>query len=139
MSPSAKNGLINRRTSPDGKTTKIDRYLIFLKDRITLKTLHSFVKVPKFNVEQLNDADDLDEVEFYNFQWQQKEFSSKEIKRYRKLENCKNDRQKDYHKKITEDNNNRYLDENGDVCYSRRIFSYVNDDEFELAKFGKCW
>lgn len=106
-----------------------------------MKTLHSFVKVPKFNVEQLNDTEDLDEIEFYNFQWQQKEFSSKEIKRYSKLENCKNDRQKDYHKKITEDN--RYLDENGDVCYTGKIFSYVNDYEFrekeaensELGKF----
>lgn len=96
-----------------------------------MKTLHSFVKVPKFNVEQLSDAEDLDEIEFYNFQWQQKEFSSKEIKRYSKLEDCKNDRQKDYHKKITDDNNNRYLDENGVVCYSGKIFSYVNDDEFE--------
>lgn len=97
--------------------------------------------MPKFDVEQLNDAEDLDEIEFYNFQWQQKEFSSKEIERYSKLENCKNDRQKDYHKKITEDN--RYLDENGDICYSGKIFSYVNDEEFrgdeaetsELAKF----
>lgn len=96
--------------------------------RITLKTLHSFVKVPKFNAEQLNDADDLDEIEFYNFQWQQKEFSTTEIKQYSKLENCKTDRQKEYHKKIHEDN--RYLDENGDVRYSGKIFSYINDDEF---------
>lgn len=113
----------------------------FFFDRITLKTLHSFVKVPKFNAEQLNDADDLDEIEFYNFLWQQKEFSKSEIKWYSKLENCKNDREKDYHKKITEDN--RYLDETGEVCYTGKIFSYVNDDEFhergtehsELANF----
>lgn len=99
-----------------------------------MKTLHSFVKVPKFNVEQLNDAEDLDEIEFYNFQWQQKEFSSKEIKKYSKLENCKNDRQKDYHKKITEDN--RYLNKSGDVCYAGKIFSYVNDDDFREDKAG---
>ncbi|XP_055304970.1 tectonic-like complex member Mks1 isoform X2 [Sitodiplosis mosellana] len=96
--------------------------------RITLKTLHSFVKVPKFNAEQLNDAEDLDEIEFYNFQWQQKVFSSAEIKLYSDLENCKNDRTKEYHKRITEVN--RYLDENGAVCYTGKIFSYINEDNY---------
>lgn len=96
--------------------------------RITLKTLHSFVKVPKFNAEQLNDAQDLDEIEFYNFQWQQKAFSSAEIRRYSNLERCKNERTKEYHQRITEDN--RYLDENGTICYTGKIFSYVNDDDY---------
>lgn len=94
--------------------------------------MHSFVKVPKFNAEQLHDAEDLDEIEFYNFQWQQKQFSSSEIRRYSNLENCKTDREKEYHKRITEDN--RYLDEKGDVCYTGKIFSYVNDDEFRDEK-----
>lgn len=97
-------------------------------NRITLKTLHSFVKVPKFNAEQLNDSQDLDEIEFYNFQWQQKEFSSAEIKRYSDLERCKDDRTREYHQRITEDN--RYLDENGTICYTGKIFSYVNEDDY---------
>lgn len=84
--------------------------------------------MPKFNAEQLNDADDLDEIEFYNFQWQQKEFSPNEIKLYSKLENCKNERTKEYHKQITEQT--RYLDENGDTCYTGKIFSYINDDNY---------
>ena len=90
--------------------------------------MHSFVKVPKFNAEQLNDTQDLDEIEFYNFQWQQKEFSSAEIKRYSNLERCKDDRTKEYHQRITEDN--RYLDENGTICYTGKIFSYVNEDSY---------
>lgn len=97
-------------------------------NRITLKTLHSFVKVPKFNAEQLSDAQDLDEIEFYNFQWQQKEFSSSEIKLYSDAENCKNERTKEYHRRITEDN--RYLDENGAICSSGKIFSYINEDNY---------
>lgn len=84
--------------------------------------------MPKFNAEQLNDAEDLDEIEFYNFQWQQKVFSSAEIKLYSNLENCKTDRTKEYHKQITEDN--RYLDENGAICYTGKIFSYVNEDDY---------
>lgn len=90
--------------------------------------MHSFVKVPKFNAEHLTDADDLDEIEFYNFQWQQKVFSNRELKIYSKLDNCKTDRHKEYHKQIV--NDTRYLDENGDVCYTGRIFSYVNDDNY---------
>lgn len=90
--------------------------------------MHSFVKVPKFNAEQLSDAQDLDEIEFYNFQWQQKEFSSSEIKFYNNLENCKSDQTKEYHKRITEDN--RYLDENGAICYTGKIFSYTNEDNY---------
>lgn len=82
--------------------------------------------MPKFNAEQLSDAQDLDEIEFYNFQWQQKEFSLAEMKFYRNLENCTNERTKEYHKRITEDN--RYLDENGSICYTGKIFSYTNDD-----------
>lgn len=93
-----------------------------------MKTLHSFVKVPKFNAEQLSDTQDLDEIEFYNFQWQQKEFSSAEVKLYSNLENCKCDRTKEYHKRITEDN--RYLDENGAICYTGKIFSYINEDSY---------
>lgn len=86
------------------------------------------MKVPKFNAEELNETDDLDEIEFYNFQWQQKEFSSKEIKRYSKLENCQNDRTKEYHKQITE--HTKYLNENGDTAYNGKIFSYTNDDNY---------
>lgn len=99
-----------------------------LSIRITLKTLHSFVKVPKFNAEQLNDAQDLDEIEFYNFKWQQKEFSLAEIQRYSNEENCKNERTKEYHQRIIDDN--RYLDENGAICHTGKIFSYINDDTF---------
>lgn len=86
------------------------------------------MKVPKFNAEELNETDDLDEIEFYNFQWQQKEFSSKEIKRYSKLENCQNDRTKEYHKQITE--HTKYLNKNGDTAYNGKIFSYTNDDNY---------
>lgn len=84
--------------------------------------------MPKFNAEQLSDAENLDEIEFYNFQWQHKEFNSAEIKLYSNLENCKTDREKEYHKRITDDN--RYLDENGDICYTGKIFSYVNEDNY---------
>lgn len=84
--------------------------------------------MPKFNAEQLNDAQDLDEIEFYNFQWQQKEFSSSEMMRYSDLANCKNERTTEYHRRITEDN--RYLDENGAICYTGKIFSYINDDNY---------
>lgn len=84
--------------------------------------------MPKFNAEQLNETDDLDEIEFYNFQWQQKEFSAKELKRYSKLENCPNDRTKEYHRQITE--HTKYFDGNGEINYTGKIFSYVNDDNY---------
>lgn len=84
--------------------------------------------MPKFNAEQLTDAEDLDEIEFYNFHWQQKEFSTKELKSFSKLDNCKTDRAKEYHQRIVDDN--RYLNENGDVIYEGKIFSYVNDDNY---------
>lgn len=84
--------------------------------------------MPKFNAEELNESDDLDEIEFYNFQWQQKEFSSKELKRYTKIENCQNDRTKEYHKQITE--HTKYFGENGEINYTGKIFSYINDDNY---------
>lgn len=85
--------------------------------------------MPKFNAEKLDDAEDLDDIEFYNFQWQHKVFSSAEIKLYSNLENCKNDRTQEYHRRIiTEDN--RYLDENGAICYTGKIFSYINEDNY---------
>lgn len=84
--------------------------------------------MPKFNAEQLNDAQDLDEIEFLNFQWQQKEFSSAEIRKYSDLERCKDPRTKEYHQRIIQDS--RYLDENGTICYTGKIFSYVNDDDY---------
>lgn len=97
--------------------------------RITLKTLHSFVKVPKFNAEQLTDAEDLDEIEFHNFRWQQKRFSDSEVERYRDAANCKTDTEKKYHQQIT--NEAQYArDDDNDKAATRKIFSYVSDDKF---------
>lgn len=93
--------------------------------RITLKTVHSFVKIPKFDAEQLSDAEDLDKIEYYNFIWQQKAFSLREIEYFSKLENCKTDVEKSYHERIL----NHEL-EHSDENVSKRIFSYVSDDKY---------
>lgn len=95
------------------------------QNRIKLKGLNSFVKVPKFNAEQLNEADDLDKIEYEDFYWQQKRFNTNELDIYRKLDNCKTDAQKRFHQQILNSENG----ENGYVRNSR-IFSYVMDDKF---------
>lgn len=100
--------------------------------RITLKTLHSFVKVPKFNAEQLTDAEDLDEIEFYNFHWQQKRFNDDEVKRYSDAANCKTDTEKRYHQQIT--NEAQYARDDSDAAAVRKIFSYVSDDKYNEAQ-----
>lgn len=96
--------------------------------RITLKTLHSFVKVPKFNAEQLTDAEDLDEIEFYNFRWQQKRFNDAEVQRYSDADNCKTDTEKRYHQQVTGDA--QYAADSADATVARKVFSYVSDDKF---------
>lgn len=96
--------------------------------RITLKTLHSFVKVPKFNAEQLTDAEDLDEIEFYYFRWQQKRFNDAEVQRYSDAANCKTDTEKRYNQQITSDA--QYARDDNDAAAARKIFSYVSDDKF---------
>lgn len=101
--------------------------------RITLKTLHSFVKVPKFNAEQLVDADDLDEIEFYNFRWQQKRFNDAEVQRYSDAANCTTDTEKRYHQQIT---NAARGDDDDDAAVARKIFSYVSDDKFNEPNGG---
>lgn len=102
--------------------------------RITLKTLHSFVKVPKFNAEQLADAEDLDEIEFYNFRWQQKRFNDAEVERYSDVANCKTDTEKKYHQQIT--NDAQYARNDDEAVAARKIFSYVSDDKFNEPNDG---
>lgn len=91
--------------------------------RVTLKTLNSFVKVPKFNDAELTESDDLDEVESETFGWQQKQFNSHELSYFQMVDNCKTDAQKRYNQQILADEHN----ENGSRS---RIFSYVMDDKF---------
>ena len=91
-----------------------------------MKTLHSFVKVPRFNAEQLTEAEDLDEVESVEFQWQEKRFKRDEIERYRENENCKTDAEKRYHLEIV-----KGFPEGTPVG---SIFSYVANDEFRLEE-----
>lgn len=94
-----------------------------------MKTIHSFVKIPKFDAEQLNDAEDLDKIEYYDFVWQQKAFSLREIEYFSKLENCKTDVEKNYHEMILNEtalHGPEFSIEN----VSKRIFSYVSDDKY---------
>lgn len=83
------------------------------------------MKIPKFNAEKLSNADDLDEIEFYNFRWQQKLFNSKEAEYFGNVENCRTDTEKGYNRQL----NIEITDSNGQAI-PRRIFSYVNDDKF---------
>lgn len=104
--------------------------------RITLKTLHSFVKVPKFNAEQLTDAEDLDEIEFYNFRWQQKQFNDADIQHFRDVANCKTDTDKKYHQQITNDAEHVRDEADDRATIARKVFSYVNDDKFNESHDG---
>lgn len=87
--------------------------------RVHLKTLNSFVKVPKFNADLASDDEDSDEVVSEEFVWQQKRLSARELEQFKHLENCKTDEQKRYHQTIVD----------GGQTVSR-IFSYVMDDQF---------
>lgn len=80
--------------------------------------------MPKFNAEQLTETDDLDEVEYEDFCWQQKRFKTNEIECFRSVDNCKSDAQKRYHLEINGRN------ENDGPMQAGRIFSYVMDDKF---------
>lgn len=88
--------------------------------------MHSFLKIPKFNAEKLVDVEDLDEVEFYDFRWQQKRFSAREIEFFGNADNCKSDTEKEYY---------RLIQKSSDTdATQRRIFSFVRDD-----KFAEIW
>lgn len=85
------------------------------------------MKVPKFNPEQLTDAEDLDETDFVHFRWQQKLFCARELTFFNKLENCKTDAEKRYYQQILSETSSATNPENGVI---HKIFSYVNDDKF---------
>lgn len=98
--------------------------------RITLKTLNSFVKVPKFNADQLAENDELDEIEYEDFYWQQKRFNANELEQFRNADNCKTDTHKRYHQQIL----NELADRDENDPNNCRIFSYVMDDKFKPPK-----
>lgn len=84
------------------------------------------MKIPKFDAEQLSEAEDLDKTEYYEFLWQQKIFNSYEIDHYGKLENCRTDIEKSYHDKIV----NESKHSNDETKISKRIFSCVSGDKY---------
>lgn len=85
------------------------------------------MKIPKFNADKLSDAEDLDEIEFYTFQWQQKLFNAKEADFFGNADNCRTDTEKEYHRVLRIQNE---ASESNGESIARRIFSYVNDDKF---------
>lgn len=115
----------DKRTGIYRTSDRIDNF----RFRITLKTLNSFVKVPNFDPEQLADAEDLDEIESYEFKWQQKRFSDAEVQYYGDETNCVTDTAKQYHQQL-----NRIDEITGGI--PRKVFSYVNNDGYHESRNG---
>lgn len=83
--------------------------------------------MPKFNADQLDENDELDEIEYEDFGWQQKRFNANELELFRNADNCKTDTHKRYHHQILNELPNNY-ENNQNIC---RLFSYIMDDKFK--------
>lgn len=102
--------------------------------RVSLRKLHSIIKIPKFEAFQSHNAEQQTSADFFEeivlLKWQQKVFSKTERIYYAQKEHCKTDLEKQYHQ-MTKESSDESANESG------LIFTYTNDDKFApLDNFG---